>query len=99
MGGRMNMLDEPDYGDHYRRPGSIRRGRELERTQKQLMRSPAGPFTGQGGIDIDNRTAAVMPKVSKWVANLMNSDGNEESLAKIYETGFQMLMAEKGISF
>ena len=99
VGGRMNMLDVPDSGDQYRSPGSIRRGRELNRTQNQLMKPPVGRSMKQGDTSVDNRTAAVMPKVSKWVASLMNSDGNEESLAKIYETGFQMLMAEKGISF
>ena len=83
------MLEDRDYDDHYSSPSAQSR-MQLPHKQKVI----------RGGVSqLDARTAAVMPKVSKWVANLMDSDGNEESLAKIYETGFQMLMAEKGISF
>ena len=89
VGGSVDMLEGGDYDDHYSSPGA--RSRMKQPHQQKALRG--------GESQLDARTAAVMPKVSKWVANLMDSDGNEESLAKIYETGFQMLMAEKGISF
>ena len=93
-------------------PSSTARGRMADVAERRAIRgdthvnAPGNDYNAEedqvalsSKQPIDERTAALMPKVSKWVANLMNSDGNEESLAKIYETGFQMLMAEKGMAF
>ncbi|CAE7717466.1 unnamed protein product [Symbiodinium microadriaticum] len=44
---------------------------------------PGSPYDGKVGVD--------------WVAEVMDVDGEEDNLAVVYETGFSMLMVEKGI--
>lgn len=77
-------------------------------TNHNHNRLPLEPIqkTGDGNGNTGNRSRRAIKdsnrmngqkKVSQWVTQLMNSDGDEDNLAKVYETGFQMLMAEKGI--
>ena len=35
--------------------------------------------------------------ISRWISDMLHNTGEEENLAKVYETGFHMMMLEKGI--
>ena len=79
-------LDQESYQDNGGGGGSGRGGGRKVNIQQQNNR---GEFS-------DN-TNSPTGKMSRWVSNLIQTTDEEDNLAKVYETGFHMLMIEKGI--
>ena len=74
-------------GNPVKEPPSDKKDAKLRRS----LTSQASVVDGDPGSPYDGLVGP------EWVCEVMDEDGEEGNLAVVYETGFSMLMAEKGI--